>query len=92
MQKNYATILAKIDELIRKGRTDELARIYLETCVVGSADVITHTRGLLGIEDISRETVKTDKLASLVEAMRKDLGLSKAKINITGIFPAGGRA
>jgi hypothetical protein len=87
MQDNYAKLLAKIGDVIRKPEnpSDEFSTIHLESWVVGSPEVIQETKNLLAANtDQSRK----DALQALVYAMRRDTGLTKTNETLGVVFPA----
>ena len=87
MQRNYAAIIEKMDEVIRSSGTtpDSFSKIHLATWIVGSERVVLKTQEFLRAQN-GKE--KGTKLHELLRAMRRDIGLPKVRAEITGVFPS----
>ena len=84
-QENYKSMLNDIDKVIRdpKHVGDQFSKIYLESWVVGSPDVIQAARSFLE----ATQNTRVGALQNLLSAMRKDLGLPLATGTLyPGIF------
>lgn len=79
MQKNYASVLGQIGDLIRGGASsDAFSVVHLQSWVWGSPAVIRATQVLLDVSKSPDVETKRAALERLVREMRNDAGLPEA--------------
>lgn len=78
LKKNYMDILERMNTVIRERSADDVfSNLFLQTCVVGSANVIASSKELLEAES---DESRTTALENLIKAMRADVGLAEVDI------------
>lgn len=83
VQENYKALVSKLTPFVRspKAQLDEITSIYFDCCVIGSAEVIRLTASFL-------KTRSRRDLGEMLTAMRLDIGLPEAKLDLSTALPA----